>query len=68
MWPTNEKDKWEAEGQVDSQLSMIDTHGNPCEDIDDFEEEESIRRNFRPDFKVYVQEHGITTWNNDIAD
>ena len=51
MWPTNER---VADSQADSQLSIIDTHGNPCEDIDDFEEEESIRRNFRPDFKVYV--------------
>ena len=65
MWPSNEKTKWKVESQADSQLSMIDTHNTPRTDIDEYLEVESIHKFFRPDFKVYVQEHASTAMNYD---
>ena len=67
MKPTNEKHIWEAESQADSQLSMIDTHGTPGKDTDEFETAESIREIFKPDFSVYVQKHSCTTDYSDIT-
>ena len=60
MWPSIEKTKWKVESQADSQLCMIDTHDTPRTDIDKDLEVESIHEIFRPDFKVYVQEHAST--------
>ena len=65
MWPSNEKTKWKVESQADSQLCMIDTHDTPRTDIDKDLEVESIHEIFRPDFKVYVQEHASTAMNCD---
>ena len=45
---------------------MIDTHGTPCKDTDEFETAESIREIFKPDFSVYVQKHSCTTDYSDI--
>ena len=67
MKPNNEKHIWEAESQADSQLSMIEIHGTPCKDNDEFETAESIREFFKPDFSVYLQKHSGTTDYNDIT-
>ena len=69
MWPSNEKTKWKVESQADSQLSMIDTHNTPRMDTDKNVKVEPIHEIFRPDFTVYVQEHGSTAMNyDDIID
>ena len=46
---------------------MIDAHGTPCKDTDEFETVESIREIFRPDFSVYVQKQSCTTDYSDIT-
>ena len=65
MWPSNEKTKWKVESRADSRLSMIDTHNTPRSDINEYVEVEPIHEIFRPDFTVYVQEHGSTAMNYD---
>ena len=64
----NKKNNLKVESQADSQLSMIDTHGSPCMDTDEYAMVESIREIFKPDFTVYVQEPAGTTVCGDITD
>ena len=67
MQTTIQTNKWDAESHVDSQLSVIATHGTQGKNIDEFEKVETIGEIFKPDFTVYVQKHSSTKKFSEIT-